>query len=127
MEDVALSAAITRKKQYRYPWPVIEYAVQLYAQDERTFRIVSEELKDHGVDVSHKTVYEWVTKFGNDVDTRKKKKVADFDVEEIFVKCNGIWKYMYRAVDKKSRTLSVLLRDTKNLANAKSFFKKKLK
>jgi putative transposase len=118
---------ITRKKQYRYPWPVIEFAVQLYSEDEKTFRIVADELREHGVDVSHKTVYEWVTKFSDDVELRKRRKITGFDVEEVFIKCNGVWKYMYRAVDKRKRTLSVLLRDSKSLAVAKNFFKKKLK
>ena len=54
-------------KQHRYPWAVIETAVQLYFQQNMTFRSVSEKMLAHGVEVSHKTVYEWVQKFGDNV------------------------------------------------------------
>lgn len=114
-------------KQHRYPWAVIETAVQLYNTQGMTYRDVAERLMTHGVAVSHKTVYEWVQKFTGEVDSRAaKKKAASWSVEESYVKCNGEWKYMYRALDKGQHTVSVVLRDRRNVSSAKAFFKKSL-
>lgn len=113
-------------KQHRYPWAVIETAVQFYFQQNMTFRSVSDTMLSHGVEVSHKTIYEWVQKFGDCVDKKSRKRIPNYDVEESYIKCNGEWKYMYRAYDRQDSTLSIYMRNKKNLTSAKSFFKKNL-
>src|SRR3989338_1741444 len=102
-------------KQHRYPWPVIETAVQFYTQQNMTYRAISEKLASHGVAVSNKTVYEWVQKFSDKVSSKARKRTSNYDVDESYIKCNGNWMYMYRASDKQRTTLSVYLRDKKNL------------
>jgi transposase-like protein len=104
-------------KQHRYPWAVIEYM---------TYRSVAERLLQHGVDVSHKTVFEWVQKFGEVVTKKAKKRPAKspYSVEEAYVKVNGDWKYMYGAVDKGGNILNAVFKDRRNLASAKAFLKK---
>lgn len=111
-------------KQHRYPWPVIETAVQLYSHQGLTYRAISEKLASQGVDVSHKTVYEWVQKFSDKISSKARRRVSSYDVEESYIKCNGNWMYMYRACDRQSATLAVYLHEKKNLTRAKSFFKK---
>lgn len=115
-------------KQHRYPWPVIETAVVWYQRDNMTYRAVSDTLLTHGVEVSHKTVFEWVQKFGETVAKKSKKRSgrAAWNVEESYVKVNGVWKYMYRAIDKQENTLNVVFRDRRNLASAKTALKKAL-
>jgi putative transposase len=117
-------------KQHRYPWEVIELAVGWYTKENLTFRAVSEKLAGHGVTVSHKTVYEWVQKFGSAVEKmpkkRSSKKSTEFNVSENYVKLNGEWKYMYGAVDKAGSTVNAVFRSRKNLASAKAFLKKAL-
>lgn len=113
-------------KQHRYPWAVIETAVQSYFQQNMTFRSVSEKMLSHGVEVSHKTIYEWVQKFGENIEKKSRKRIPNYEVEESYIKCNGDWKYMYRARDRQNSTLSIYMRDKKNLTSAKSFFKKSL-
>ena len=113
-------------KQHRYPWPIIELAVLWYSRDGMTFRAVSDKLAGHGVAVSHKTVYEWVQKFGDAVAKKTKKRTSRgaFTVDESYVKVNGDWKYMYRAVDKQGHVLNAVFRDRRNLSSAKSFLSK---
>lgn len=115
-------------KQHRYPWPAIETAVRWYQKEGLTYRAVSSKLLNHGMEVSHKTVYEWVQKFGDVVGKKAKKKAGAsvWDVEESYVKVNGQWKYMYRAVDGKDNTLDLVFRHKRNLASARSFLKKQL-
>jgi transposase-like protein len=113
-------------KQHRYPWSVIELAVLWYQRDNLTFRAVSDKLLSHGVQVSHKTVYEWSQKFGELVSKRAKKRPgrSSYSIEESYVKVNGEWKYMYSAVDKQGNVLNAVLRERRNLASAKSFLAK---
>jgi transposase-like protein len=115
-------------KQHRYPWEVIELAVNWYQKENLTFRAVSDKLNTHGVEVSHKTVFEWVQKFGPTVAKKTKKKVvqSEYDIQEDYVKVNGEWKYMYEAVDKGGSTLNAVFRSRKNMASAKAFLKKVL-
>lgn len=113
-------------KQYRYPWPVIETAVQLQVHHGIPYRTVSEQLVSHGVEVSHKTIFEWVQKFQKAISGQGPRKITNYSIEETYVKCSGHWKYMYRAYDKSGKTLSVLLREKKNLSSAKNFFNKYL-
>lgn len=115
-------------KQHRYPWEVIELAVIWYQRDHLTYRAVSDKLMQHGVEVSHKTVFEWVQKFGTVISARPRRAPktlrASMNVEESYVKVNGEWKYMYRSTDGKGNILNAVLRDRRNLASAKSFLKK---
>lgn len=115
-------------KQHRYPWAAIETAVRWYQKEGLTYRAVSTKLLNHGMEVSHKTVYEWVQKFGDVVGKKSRRRLnkASWDVEESYVKVNGEWKYMYRAVDGKDNTLDLVFRPKRNLASARSFLKKQL-
>ncbi len=113
-------------KQHRYPWPVIETAVQLHLAHDLPYRAVSEKMSELGVEVSHKTVFEWVQKFSDNVAAKGRRRGGSYSIEETFVKCNGELMYMYRAHDQKNVTLGVFLRARKNSVSAKSFFKKML-
>ena len=121
-----ISKAEKIHKQHRYPLAVIEAALALHINKEKTFRSIAETLNIHGVKVSHKTVYEWVQKFEGVAHFSKAKNHSDFQVEESLVKCNGQEVFMYRAVDKSKKTISVYLREKKNQAKAYSFFKEHL-
>ena len=48
-------------------------------------------------------------------------------VDETYVKVNGEWKYLYRAVDSEGNTLDFMLSARRNKKAAKRFFKKMLK
>jgi putative transposase len=112
-------------KQHRYPWEVIELAVFWYQHNQLTYRAVSERLLQHGVSVSHKTVFEWVQKFGNVIAGRQRKAhQKNTKIQEKYVKVNGEWKYMYQSTDSKGNTLNAVLRDRRNLASARSFLKR---
>ncbi|MEY3901313.1 MAG: hypothetical protein RL189_619 [Pseudomonadota bacterium] len=115
-------------KQHRYPWEVIELAVMWYQRDHLTYRAVSDKLMQHGVEVSHKTVFEWVQKFGDVISRKPRRSIksikSSLNIEESYVKVNGEWKYMYRSTDGKGNILNAVLRNRRNLASAKSFLKR---
>ncbi len=112
-------------KQHRYPWEVIELAVFWYQHYQLTYRAVSERLLQHGVTVSHKTVFEWVQKFGSVVEGHQQRvQRKNVKIQEKYVKVNGEWKYMYQSTDSRGNTLNAVLRDRRNLASARSFLKR---
>ncbi|NBW81419.1 IS6 family transposase [bacterium] len=115
-------------KQHRYPWEVIELAVIWYQRDNLTYRAVSDKLMQHGVEVSHKTVFEWVQKFGDVVSSKPKRtqkpRTSALNIEESYVKVNGEWKYMYRTTDGRGNIVNAVVRSRRNLASAKSFLKR---
>jgi putative transposase len=48
-------------------------------------------------------------------------------MDETYIKLNGKWVYLYRAVDKEGNTIDFLLRARRDAAAAKAFFKKAIK
>ena len=45
-------------------------------------------------------------------------------MDETYIKIKGIWKYLYRAVDKQGKTVDFLLTAKRDMAAAKRFFNK---
>jgi putative transposase len=48
-------------------------------------------------------------------------------MDETYIKVNGVWKYLYRAVDKEGNTVDVLLTAKRDKTAAKRFFGKALR
>ena len=48
-------------------------------------------------------------------------------MDETYIKLNGKWVYLYRAVDKEGNTIDFLLRAKRDAVAAKAFFKKAFK
>jgi transposase-like protein len=47
--------------------------------------------------------------------------------DETYIKVNGRWTYLYRAVDKQGRTVDFRLSERRDVAAAKAFFRKAMK
>jgi len=45
-------------------------------------------------------------------------------MDETYIKVKGVWKYLYRAVDKHSKTVDFLLTAKRDLVAARRFFDK---
>ena len=50
------------KLGHRHPWSTLKKAIRMY-KSRYTYRQVSAKLLEQGIDVSHKTIHEWVKKF----------------------------------------------------------------
>jgi len=81
--------------------------------------------------VDHSTLDRWVQKFGPEMERRLRKQPShvgkSWRVDETYVKVNGEWRYLYRAVDKQGNTVDFMLSEKQDKAAAKAFFKKSLK
>ncbi len=86
-------------------------------------------MAERGVEVDHTNIYRWVQKFSPKLEAvfrkRHKHSVGDsWRMDETYIKINGDWKYLYRAVDKKGQTIDFLLTARRDKKAALRFFKK---
>jgi putative transposase len=49
---------------------------------------------------------------------------ASWRMDETYIKVKGVWKYLYRAVDKHGKTVDFVLTAKRDMAAAKRFFDK---
>lgn len=84
-----------------------------------------------GAKIDHATLQRWVIKFAPliDIEVRKRKKLVgkSWRMDETYIKVNGEWVYLYRAVDSAGNTIEFLLRKYRDAAAAKAFFRKAFK
>src|SRR5512133_2433837 len=110
---------------FRFPPEVITVAVRWYLRYGLSYRDVEELLAERSIEVDHVTVYRWVQRF-----TPLLAEAARFArhspgdrwyVDETYVKVNGVWRYVYRAVDQHGQVIDVLLSSRRDAAAARRF------
>ena len=88
-------------------------AVRWYLRYGLSYRDVEELLVERGVEVDHVTVYRWVQRFTPLLaDAARFARHSPGDrwfVDETYVKVNGVWRYVYRAVDQHGQVIDVLV------------------
>ena len=86
---------------------------------------MEELLQIRGVKVDHATIQRWVFKFAPIIESRfrKRKKAVStsWRMDETYIKVKGVWKYLYRAVDKQGNTVDFLLTNRTQRMSAQSF------
>ena len=96
-----------------------------------SYRELEEMMMIRGAEIDHSTLQRWVKRFVPLIDKRvrrRKKPVnGSWRMDETYIKLNGKWVYLYRALDKEGNTIDFLLRSRRNAIAAKAFFKKAFK
>ena len=115
---------------FRFPAEVILVAVRWYLRYGLSYRDVEELLAERGIEVDHVTVFRWVQRFTLLLaDAARFARHAPGDrwfVDETYVKVNGIWCYVYRAVDQDGQVIDVLLTSRRDATAARRFFTRAL-
>jgi len=105
---------------------VILLAVRWYLRYGLSYRDIEELLAERGVDVDHVTIYRWVQRFTPlviDAARPCRHSVGDrWFVDETYVKVAGVWRYVYRAVDRWGQVIDVYVSRRRNIAAARRFF-----
>ena len=93
-----------------------------------SYRDLEEMASIRGATIDHATLQRWVIKFVSliDMQVRKYKKPvgSSWRMDETYIKVNGVWVYLYRAVDSLGNTIEFLLRKHRDAVAAKAFFRK---
>ena len=90
------------------------------------YRHLEEVREQRCVSVDHSSINRWATRFLPFIEkvARKHKRPvgAGWRTGETYIKVKGVWKYLYRAVDKDRETVDFLLTAKRDMAAAKRVF-----
>jgi transposase-like protein len=105
---------------------VIVVAVRWYLRHGLSYRDLEELLAERGVEVDHVSVYRWVQRFtpllGDAARLARHSPGDRWFVDETYVKVNGVWRYVYRAVDQYGQVIDVLPFPRRDATAARRFF-----
>jgi putative transposase len=106
---------------------VIVLAVRWYLAYPLSSRQVLELLAERGIDVSHRTILNWVQTFGPqlaaEVRRRRHRVGRCWFVDEVFLFRKTEKRYLYRAIDENGVVIDILLREHRDTASAEAFFR----
>jgi putative transposase len=115
-------------KGMRFPIDVILVCIRWYAAYPLSYRHLGEMMVELGVSVDHSSINRWAVRFLSLIEkmARKHKRPVggSWRMDENYIKVKGVWKYLYRAVDKHGKTVDFLLSAKRDMAAAKRCFDK---
>src|SRR4051795_8964775 len=116
---------------FRFPPEVILWAVRWYLQFPISYRDLERMLAACGAEVDHTTMYRWVQRFAPELEKRMRRHLrpcrGPWHVDETYVRVDGQWRYLYRAVDGIGQTIDFLLSARRDKQAAKRFFRQALR
>ena len=117
-----------RFKGMRFPIDVILVCFRWYVAYPLSYRHLEEIMDERGVSVDHSSINRWAIRFLPLIEkvARKHKHPVgrSWRMDETYIKVKGVWKYLYRAVDKLGKTVDFLLTAKRDMAAARRFFDK---
>src|SRR6266487_325349 len=113
---------------YRFPPEVITLAVRWYLRFALSYRDDEELLAERGIEVDHVSIYRWVQRFAPEFAeaARARQHVVEdpWHVDETYLKVNGTWRYLFRAIDQFGQVIDVLLSPRRDAKAAQRFFER---
>jgi transposase-like protein len=115
---------------YRFPAEVIVVAIRWYLRYGPSYRDVEELLVERGVEVDHVTIYRWVQRFtpllADAARFARHAPGSRWHVDETYIRVNGVWRYVYRAVDQYGQVIDALISARRDAEAARPFFRRAL-
>jgi transposase-like protein len=100
-------------KGMRFPIEVILVCIRWYAAYPLSCRHLEEMMEERGVSVDHSTVSRWAIRFlpllENIFRKYKRPVGGSWRMDETYIKVKGVWKYLYRAVNRDGKTIDFLI------------------
>jgi IS6 family transposase len=91
---------------------------------------VEELLEERGLDADHTTGWRWVQRYGPELEQRMRRHLKPTNkfwrVDETYIRVQGRWCYLYRAIDSAGATVDFLLSALRDAEAAKRLFRKGL-
>ena len=114
-------------KDRHFDREIIILCVRWYFRFKLSFRDVVEMMAERGIELAHTTIMRWIQRYVPEFEKRWNRFAcragASWRVDETYVKINGRWTYLYRAVDKQGKTVDFLLCAKRDVATAKAFLR----
>src|SRR5256886_290942 len=118
-------------KGAHFPQDIMLMGVRWYVAYPLSTRHVEELMLERGVHVDHSTINRWVVKYSPQLEEafhRRKRPVwISWRMDETYIKVEGQWYYLYRAVDKHGQTIDFLLTEHRDTEAALRFLKKAIR
>src|SRR6266571_5079667 len=118
-------------KDAHFPPEVILMGVRWYVAYPLSTRYIEELMEERGVDVDHSTINRWVIKYSPQLAGafhRLKRPVwTSWRMDETYMKVQGEWRSLYRAVDTQGQTIDFLLTEQRDEHAAKRFLTKAIR
>ena len=118
------SAGVLNRTQY--PSDVVALVVLWRLRYKLSLRDLAEMFLIRGIVFSYEAVRDWEAKLtpalAEKLRRRRGKVGRSWYVDETYVKVQGRWCYLYRAIDTSGALVDVRLSETRDMAAAKAFF-----
>jgi transposase-like protein len=105
-------------------------AVRWYLRYSLSLRDVEELLTERGLAADHTTVWRWVQRYGPELEQRVRRHLKptnkSWRVDETYVRVQGRWCYLYRAIDSCGATIDFLLSAARDAEAAKRLLRQAL-
>jgi putative transposase len=111
-----------------YPTDIVCLVVFWRLRYKLSLRDLAEMFLQRGISFTHEAVRDWETRLARLLSDslRKRRSGAvgkSWYVDETYVKVQGTWQYLYRAIDRDGNLVDVRLSDTRDMAAAEAFFR----
>ena len=118
-------------KGMRFPIDVILVCIRWCAAYPLSYRHLEEMMQERGVKVEHSSISRWAIRFLPLLEKmfrkHKRPEGGSWRMDETYIKVNGQWKYLYRAVDKAGKTVDFLLTARRDKKATMRFFEKAMR
>ena len=110
----------------RFEAEIIELCVRWYITYRLSYRDLVAMMAERGLPVSHTTILRWVIRYVPEFEKRWGRWArgvhSSWRVDETYICVRGKWHYLYRAVDKRGKTVDFLLRPDRGRIRSGSMF-----
>jgi transposase-like protein len=107
-------------RRRRFEAEIIELCVRWYITYRLSYRDLVAMMAERGLAVSHTTILRWVIRYVPVFEKRWSRRAREVNsswrVDETYIRVPGKWHYLYRAVDKRGKTVDFLLRPGRGIA-----------
>ena len=114
---------------HRFPKDVILLAVRWYCRYPLSYRDVRDMLAERWIMVDAASIYRWVRKFGPEIRKRalshhRSWRGLTWHVDETYIRVNGRWCYLWRAVDQFGQLIDFRLTARRDAKAARAFLRR---
>jgi len=114
-----------------FPTDIVLVVVLWRLRYKLSLRDRAEMFLERGFAFTHETVREWEARFApllaDHLRTKRKGQAGrSWHADETYIKVRGVWKYLYRAIDRDGNLVDSMLSEKRDMEAAKRFFRRAL-